>query len=260
MIRLAEMAVTRQTPGHRGYDRRCRPSIHRLESPWAVQYSQTLTWIAKNPSTDENLMQLEPPGPTYLLQILLAFGAYTDLAHEMLHQARLIYPGDKQTEYINMVRQIFAETPQNTEQVPLALKTIGEVGIRSLPLAMAYIGALEGHEWSSELDAVAENATKMLFDNPAILEVIPSAAMIALLKFHIKRKDVPSTIRVAGLLPQVAIHEGSKGISLIGRMYKCWIGTNGCASPDWNCCGAMSGRRRTRTHEKRSRPLDASSA
>jgi hypothetical protein len=35
-----------------------------------------------------------------------------------------------------------------------------------------------------------------------------------------KRKDVPATIRVAGLLPQVAINEGSKGINLIGRMYK----------------------------------------
>jgi hypothetical protein len=60
----------------------------------------------------------------------------------------------------------------------------------------------------------------MLFDTPAILEVIPATAMIALLKFHIKRKDVPSTIRVAGLLPQVAAREGTKGVNLIGRMYK----------------------------------------
>ena len=219
LIRLAEMAVRGKRPDIVDTSA-LSMVIHRLASPWAVQYSQTLSWIASNLSTDENLMQLEPPGPTYLLQILLAFGAYTDLAHEMLHQARLIYPGDKQTEYVNMVRQIFAETPQHTDQVPVTLKTIGDVGIRSLPLAMAYIGALEGHEWSSELDPVAETVTKMLFDTPAILGVIPSAAMIALLKFHIKRKDVPATIRVAGLLPQVAVNEGSKGVNLIGRMYK----------------------------------------
>ncbi|MEO8607272.1 MAG: hypothetical protein ABI690_05290 [Chloroflexota bacterium] len=219
LIRLAELAVRAKRPDI--VDTSALSAIiHRLASPWSIQYSQTLTWIAKNSSTDETLLQLEPPGPTYLLQIMLAFGSYADLAQEMLHQARLLYPGDRQTEYVNMVRQIFAETPQQVEQVPVALQIIADTGIRSLPLAMAYIGALEGHEWSSELDPVAETVTKMLFEFPAILEVMPSAAMIALLKFHMKRKDVPATIRVAGLLPQVAINEGSKGINLIGRMYK----------------------------------------
>ena len=219
LIRLAELAVRGKRPDI--VDTSALSAIvHRLASPWSVQYSQTLAWIAKNSSTDETLLQLEPPGPTYLLQIMLAFGAYADLGQEMLHQARLLYPGDKQTEYVNMVRQIFAETPQTVEHVPIALQTIADSGIRSLPLAMAYIGALEGHEWSSDLDPVAETVTKMLFEFPAIVEVMPSAAMIALLKFHMKRKDVPATIRVAGLLPQVAVNEGSKGINLIGRMYK----------------------------------------
>jgi hypothetical protein len=219
LIRLAEIAARAERPDIVDTSALSR-IVHRIQSPWAVQYSQTLAWVAKRVSTSENLGQLEPPGPTYLLQILLAYGAYADLASEMLHQARLLYPGDKQTEYVNTVRQIFAETPLATEQIPVALNTIGDGGIRSLPLAMAYIGALEGHEWSSDLDPVAEDVTKMLFDTPAILEVIPSTAMIALLKFHIKRQDVNNTIRVAGLLPQVAARDGSKGINLIGRMYK----------------------------------------
>ncbi len=171
-------------------------------------------------STDEALKQLEPPGPTYVLQILLASGGYSDLANEMLHQARLLYPGDKQNDYVSMVRRLFAETPVSTDHVPVALQVINEGGIRSLPLAMAYIGALEGHEWSSALDPVSEQTTQLLFDNPAILQVIPPNAMIALLRFHMKRKDVQNTIRVAGLLPGVAVREGSKGVNLIGRMYK----------------------------------------
>jgi hypothetical protein len=171
-------------------------------------------------STDEALKQLEPPGPTYVLQILLACGAYSELANEMLHQARLLYPGDAQNEYVSMVRRLFAETTIPTDNVPVALQTINDGGIRSLPLAMAYIGALEGHEWSSALDPVSEQTTQLLFDFPAILEVIPPNAMIALLRFHMKRKDVQNTIRVAGLLPGVAVREGSKGVNLIGRMYK----------------------------------------
>lgn len=219
LIRMAELAV-RAKRSDVIDTTALSAMVSLLNTQWGTQYGQTLAWIAQNMSTDETLMQLEPPGPTYVLQLMLAFGNYQGLASEMLHQARLIYPGDRQGEYVNTVRRLFAETPLAPEQVPIALKTIADSGIRALPLAMAHIGALEGHEWSSELDPVSETATKMLFENPALLEVIQPSAMIALLKFHIKRKDVASTIRVAGLLPQVATREGGRGINLIGRMYK----------------------------------------
>ncbi|NWG16435.1 MAG: hypothetical protein HXY41_07345 [Chloroflexi bacterium] len=218
LIRLAEIAVRSgrtdivDTPALAGL-------VQLLPSAWGVQYSQTLRWIAKNLSTDEALMQLEAPGPTYLLQLMLATGGYPELGSEMLHQARLLYPGDKQSEYVAVVRRLFAETPMNTDEVPKALEGIGS-GIKGLPLAMAYIGALEGHDWSSALDPVAEAATQMLYDNPSILEVIQPSAMIALLKFHVKRKDVPNTVRVGDLLVQVAARDGGRGVGLVGRMYK----------------------------------------
>ncbi len=220
LIRMAELAVRGNrpdivdTPALSGL-------VNLIGSQWGVQYSETIVWVARNlTSTDETLLALDPPGPTYILQLLLAFGAYKDLGNEMLHQARLLYPGDLQSYYVDMVRRLFAETRIPTEQVAPALSDLNEVGIRSLPLAMAHIGALEGHEWSSDLDPVSEAVTEMLFEHPAILEVIPSSAMIALLRFYIKRKDPTNTVKVARLLPQVAARDGAKGINLIGRMYK----------------------------------------
>ncbi|MBI5668323.1 MAG: hypothetical protein HZC41_09975 [Chloroflexi bacterium] len=219
LIRLAEAAVMARRP-----DLVDTPAlaglVRLLPLPLGLQYSQVLAWIAKNLSTDEALPRLEDPGPTYLLQILLSTGAYAELASEMLHQARLLYPGDKQADYVAVVRRLFAETPMNTDQVPVALETITNSGIKALPLTMAYIGALEGHEWSSALDPVAEAATRLLFENQEIISVIQPTAMIALLKFHIKRKDVSNTIRVGGLLAQVASRAGSQGIGIVGRMYK----------------------------------------
>lgn len=219
LIRLAEAALMTDRPDV--VDTTALAGlVQLLPTPWAVQYSQVLHWIARNLSRDDLLRQLDPPGPTYLLQLLLASGAYVDLANEMLHQARVLYPGDAQTDYVAVVRRIFAETPIPTENIPVALKVIGETGIRSLPLAMAYIGALEGHEWAAVLDAVAEEATHLIFDNPAILEVIDPSAMIALLKFHIKRRDAANTIRVAGMVAQVAARDRNRGTGIIGRMYK----------------------------------------
>ncbi len=190
-----------------------------LGSAWGTQYRETLHWIVAKMSNDDTLRRLEPPGPSYMLQILLASGGYADLASEMLHQARTLYPGEKQDEYIQIVQRIFAETPLAPERADDVLKAIEQGGIRSLPLLMAYIGVLEGSSWSSALDPIAEEATERLFNNPEIIRVIPSQAMIALLKFHIKRKDVEKTIRAARLMPSVAIREGTKGINLIGRMY-----------------------------------------
>jgi hypothetical protein len=220
LIRLAEASVSARradlvdTPALAGL-------VGLLATPWGKQYSQTLQWIARNVATDEGILQhLDDPGPTYLLQILLATGAYVDLANEMLHQARLLYPGDKQNEYLTAVRRIFAETPISAEDIPTALKTIGDTGIRMLPLALAYIGALEGHEFASALDPAAETVTEMILDNRSILELIHPSAMIALLKFHIKRKDVNNTIKLAGAVANTATRDGSRGISVIGRMYK----------------------------------------
>ncbi len=219
LIRLSEVAVLSKrmdivdTPALSGLARL-------LPSPLGVQYSQVLAWIASGVSTDEILPRLEPPGPVCLLQLLLATGAYKALGSEMLHQARLVYPGDKQSEYVGMVRRLFAETPMNTEHVPAALEAIAESGVRGLPLTMAYIGSLEGHDWSAALDPVAEAATQLLFDNQEITAVIQPSAMIALQRFHIKRRDVPNTIRVGGLLTQVAARAGGQGIGVVGRMYK----------------------------------------
>ncbi len=189
-------------------------------SPWAVQYDRSLRWIVEGLSTDEILPALEDPGPRYLLQILLARGAYPELANEMLHQSRLLYPGDLQTKYATMVQTVFAETLISTEEVPNALSSIQKGGIKSLPLALAYIGALDGHEWVEVLDGVAKEVTNHIFDNRNILKVINPSAMLSLLRFHIQRKDVTNTAKVASLFPEVAANRGNNGIMMMARMYK----------------------------------------
>ncbi len=189
-------------------------------SPWGVQYDRALRWIVENLSTDEVLPTLDVPGPRFLLQILLARGAYPELASEMIHQSRLLYPGDAQTKYAQMVQSLFAETSIPTGDVAAALEGIEQGGIRSLPLAMAYIGALEGHKWSEVLDETAAGVTTSIFENRNILKVIHPGAMMALLRFHTQRHDVPNTARVASLFPELAVNRGNSGVGLMIRLYK----------------------------------------
>ncbi|MCB9453343.1 MAG: hypothetical protein H6672_18075 [Anaerolineaceae bacterium] len=218
LIRLAEIAVHA-----RRLDLIDRPELYELvqllDQPWGIQYRATLMWIGKSLSNDDILTMMEAPGPRYILQLLLGSGAYTELAYEMLHQARILYPGDLQVDYVEMVQRLFTETPMRPEDIPVALETIAANSIKSLPLVTAYIGALEGHEATSDLDEVADEATKMVLDNRTLLDVISPSGMLALLRYHIKRKDVKNTIRVAALFPVVAAREGERGFRVVARMY-----------------------------------------
>ncbi len=189
-------------------------------SSWGAKYEEVLRWVATRLSDEKTLTQLTEPGPLNLLQILLARHAYNDLAQQMLHQSRVLYPGDLQIEYAQMVRHLFADTAIPVEEVPVALSAISGGGIKSLPLIMAHIGALESHNWSPQLDPVAADVTAMIFDNRTLLNVMPVSALLALLNFYIKRKDTNNAIRVSGLLPDVAVRERSKGVAMMTRMYQ----------------------------------------
>lgn len=189
-------------------------------SPWGLQYDQVLLWIVNNLSTPESLQTLDDPGPFYVIQILLARGAYTELANGMINQARVLYPGDLQADYALMVQRLFAETPIPVAEVPAALSGIEKGGIKSLPLAMAYIGALEGQDWSPVLDQVAAAVTTSLMENRNILNVIHPTAMLSLLKFHVKREDVPGATRMSSLFPDVAVNQGTMGMAMMIRMFK----------------------------------------
>ncbi|MEZ4670175.1 MAG: hypothetical protein R3E39_19895 [Anaerolineae bacterium] len=250
LIRLAESAIRARRPDI--VDTQALGGlVGVIGTSWGLQYSQSILWIANSLSSDQNLEKLELPGPTYLLKLLLGSGGHKDLAAEMLHQARVLYPGEAQADYIANVQRVFAETPIPLPQVPPLVKALTENGIKSLPLLMAYIGILEAQSWSPKLNRLAEESSAMLFGNPEIANVIPAGAMSALLRYYITRKDTEHTIRLAAVLPQVAVREGVRGINLIGRTYKLL---------DWDDKVRMAGLELLRRYVRQAPDADARKA
>ncbi len=119
-----------------------------------------------------------------------------------------------------MVRSLFLETPLPVDQVPNALKLLSSKGLRPLPLAMAYFGALEQQHWSSAIDDVASELTTLVFSNRLIIEAIQLDLIMQLLQYHVQRHDTNVTIRIAALVPTAAARRGDAGLAPLVQMYR----------------------------------------
>ena len=194
--------------------------VQAAQSPFGKSNDPLLAWIGRNLSDDETLLRRESAAARGLLQILLIRGAYEELAQELLHHGRLLYPTDKQLSYAAMVRSLFLETPLPIDQVPNALKLLSSKGLRPLPLAMAYFGALEQHQWSSDIDDVAAELTTLVFSNRLIIEAIQLDLIMQLLQHHVQRHDTNITMRIAALVPTAAARRGDAGLAPLIQMYR----------------------------------------
>jgi hypothetical protein len=190
------------------------------QSSFGDPYDPLLRWIVRNLSDDEVLLRYGTGGSRHLLQILLVRGAYEELASELLHQGRLLYPSDKQLNYAAMVRSLFLDTPIPVELTPDALKMLSNKGLKPLPLSMAYFGALEQHRWAHVLDDVAAELTTLVFSNRLIIEAIQLDLITQLLQYHIQRQDTNYTMRVASLVPAAAARRGEAGLAPLIQMYR----------------------------------------
>lgn len=194
--------------------------VKAAQSSFGVHYDQLVRWIVRNLSDDEVLLKYGLMGSRYLLQILLARQAYEELAGELIHQGRLLYPTEKQLNYATMVRNLFLETPFPIEHVPDALRILTVRGMKPLPLSMAYFGTLEQHKWSPQIESVAAELTTLAFSNRLIIEAIQLDLIMQLLDYHVSRKDTNFTQRVATLVPAAAARRNDAGMPALIQMYR----------------------------------------
>lgn len=187
---------------------------------WANAHDPTLRWIVRNLSSEDVLAALNPGCRLPILQILLARRAFADLGNELLRQGRLFYPADKQMQFAQMAYSLFAESSLPAQEIPAALTTLTEKGVKPLPLAMAHFGALHRNSWLPALESVAADVTWLVFNNRLIAESISPEMMLELLNYHIQKQDATLALRVASLLPAAAARRGDAGIAVMIQMYR----------------------------------------
>ncbi|HEX2622130.1 MAG TPA: hypothetical protein VHL11_18360, partial [Phototrophicaceae bacterium] len=215
LMRFAEMA--RQTGRFDMLDEATLQGVAQLAaSPLAEQHYERLYLISARLSESE-LTLIGAKAARYLLQIRLAVGDYSELATQMLQQSTGLYRGDLQIDYIKMVEQVFASTKITSQQITTALSEIYQNGIKSAPLIMASIGALQNRPPDALLRKTAEEIAHALLNEPRILNVVPAQSILRLLDFHVKDNDPESAIQVAGLVSTAAASSTEGGTKITGE-------------------------------------------
>lgn len=218
LLRLADMAYSADRP-----DLIDTPTLEMLgsvaSSSDGARHAKLLVELAKT-LHETQLKRLKEPGPRYLLQILLVMEQYYLLPPYLIQQARDIYPGDRQEDYIRNLQKLFSAVTMTPQQALAARAALVNGGIKGIPLLVASVGILEAAQWSPDLADIAAEVTDTLYTNPNYLELIHPAAALALLRFYSQIKDAANALRVAQLIPIVAAHQETTGLKVMARMHQ----------------------------------------
>lgn len=184
-----------------------------------ARYAENIRIVCTRP-TNEQLTMMGHAAAYQLLRAKLALGDYADLAGLMIQQSSVLYPGEKQLEYIQMVERLFAETPVPADRLQRALTEINVNGIKSAPLVMASLGALTSRAVSPELDRVAVRVEDMLSNDALLLGVVPIDSILKLLEYYARGGAINDAVRVADLIPIAAEHQQVNNLEVSSKMYR----------------------------------------
>lgn len=221
LVRLVELALFHQHAEDVIDENVLKQLINVTQEDWGNAYFGVLAQAARKLSDEPVLKEMSHTGQRLLLGIFLSIGYYKELANQMKRQSRLLYSVDDQTGYVNMVRRLFAETPLSDAQVPIALETIVNEGIRSLPMVMAFVGVLESRKKPTEAtDAVAGDLLDAMEHETGVINVLPVEAIRSLMLYHLRRRDVDGALRCARMFAEVSARYGERTAKAVGQMYR----------------------------------------
>lgn len=194
--------------------------LHAAATAWGDVYHASLLWIVGSMSGDDLLPAFDPRSRNILLQILLIRRAYRELMGELQRHNRLFYPAERQLQFAGVLYSLFSETSLAPDHVDDALHHLARYGLKPLPLAMAYFGALQSHRWPAAMSQLVDELTELIYANRLISEAIPVEMMVELFNVHVARRaDVPSA-QVASLLPAPSARRGEQGAATMALIYK----------------------------------------
>ncbi|MCC6616012.1 MAG: hypothetical protein IT320_21260 [Anaerolineae bacterium] len=188
------------------------------DKPWMDQYDQTLRWIVRNLANERDVPPLGEGGARSLAHILLARRAFSDFPPLLLNLGKILFGELDQMDFAEFVRRVFFEAPLEPKEIQTALHSLPPTGIKPLPLMLAHYGALQKYDWATTLDVTVMDLSTLVVGNPVTAAQASMTMLLSLIKYHAAQGETTLALRVAELVPDIAIHEGETGITSMLRL------------------------------------------
>jgi hypothetical protein len=189
------------------------------QSPHANRFENIIQFIIQDMGRLEVLQTADPEIPERLTQLNLVRGRYGEAILQMEFVQNNLYKATQHTEMADYARSVFRDVPLPSKAVNEALQAMEGSQLQPITRASAYIGALEGKNWSNEVEPAARRLTALLFADPRLAEMTGTEPILRLLKANADRKDGVETLRVATALIEYALHLGEKGTELVFSLF-----------------------------------------
>ncbi len=199
------------------------PALERLAelagSPWGGRFETLLRHVVNDSSRPNQLVRLEPPGPRLLAEILLQLGDYAQVVNLLERISGALFRGDDQIKFGPWVSELFEKTGLETPALLAALEAVTSGrGLKPLPAAMAYRGALINKAYDSALDPVMERLSRALRDDPLLVSVVGYDETLRLVQFHARRQDADAAASLAAVITD-SLAGSEKGLAIVGRLW-----------------------------------------
>ncbi len=197
-----------------------RAMVRLAASPLGPRYDNISQHVIEVLTQPQVIKTLDPKAPYYLAQLSMASGRYDEAIRQLEIYQQTLYKGTDQEDMAEVTRAVFRELPLNPNATHAALDAMQDSQLKTIARANAYIGALEGKEWSPQMDVAARKLTAIFFADPRITAVIGIEPAMRLLKFNADRRDAMEAVKLASALVEYALTLAvGQGPLLIQQVY-----------------------------------------
>lgn len=182
------------------------------------EHANRLRTIARAVETNA-LETLRHPGPRYLLQIYLAQGDYETLGKGMLRQLKQLR-WENEEAYLTMLTELFTSTHIPLSRVKPMVEAVSAAGVRSAPLIVTMVSAVQGYRGENEVEPIIERAVSQLERNRELADILPPRTIFNLLDHYTLRRDADGMRAVMNLIPSAIEQKGRDGIKLAAQVHR----------------------------------------
>lgn len=203
------------------------PTLQRLveiaRSEWKDKYKAVLRRVVEVQSQSGQLMVLDRKGLNALVDLLILTGDYRQVVSLLTTISTTVFLGDEQANFAPWVSELFENTVVSTADLAVILPELSGLGMKPVPTAMAYRGALLNKSFDPELEPVMIQLAEAL-NTPRLLEMVGTDVAMRLLQHFARSRDDERAAALAAALTESA--EGKE--SNLPLMEKVW------KMLDWN--------------------------